>query len=296
VANVSTETTWPRASSLLTSGSTPGRRQAAVVGVSTYATSISPRSALSTPIAIRAALERYSTWSHRLQLDLAEHWSVHDLGDVEQPDALGGSERVAASLARRGEAEVTFVLGGDNAATWHALSSVETWSWGLITLDAHYDLREGQSNGSPVRQLLEQGLDPTRVIQVGLNDFANSAHYARRACDLGLGAITRDELRRVSPEAAAARALEVAGSKPGPIYLDIDLDVCDRSVVPGCPAAMPGGLSADELRRLVSAICRDPRVQMVDLTEIDVERDENERTVRLAALLMLDALAGRLES
>jgi len=54
------------------------------------------------------------------------------------------------------------ILGGDNAATWHALRALSGGDYsniGLVTLDAHLDMRDGVSNGSPVRQLLEEGLD-----------------------------------------------------------------------------------------------------------------------------------------
>ena len=50
----------------------------------------------------------------------------------------------------------------------------------LVTIDAHYDLRDGVSNGSPVRRLVESGLDPRRIVQIGIADFANSAAYACR--------------------------------------------------------------------------------------------------------------------
>ena len=71
------------------------------------------------------------------------------------------------------------------------------------------------------------------------------------------------------------------------------MDVCDRSVVPGCPAAAPGGLSADELRQFVRLLCASPQVHVIDVTEIDVARDApDERTVRLAALVVLEALSG----
>ena len=40
-----------------------------------------------------------------------------------------------------------------------ALSGGEYANYGLVTLDAHLDMRDGVSNGSPVRQLLEDGLD-----------------------------------------------------------------------------------------------------------------------------------------
>src|SRR5690606_11035244 len=68
-------------------------------------------------------------------------------------------------------------LGGDNAATVPVARAV--WgsripAAGLVTLDAHHDLRDGHSNGSPVRELIEAGLDGSRIVQVGIEPFANS--------------------------------------------------------------------------------------------------------------------------
>lgn len=63
--------------------------------------------------------------------------------------------------------------------------------------------------------------------------------------------------------------------------------------MPGCPAAAPGGLSADELRRFTRTVCADSRVKAIDITEIDVEKDSiDQRTVRLAALIVLEVLNG----
>ena len=269
----------------------------ALVGVPTFATSLSPRSATSTPLAIRAALALYSTWSLLDRVDLAEVVALVDYGDVLDPDGEGGGERVAALLSLvASDVALTIVLGGDNAATWHslrALSAGDSDSFGLITLDAHLDLREGRSNGSPVAQLLDEGLDPRHVVQVGLGDFSNSAPYAQRALASGITLIARDAFRRDAISALAARAIDVAGAGGRSIYVDIDLDVCDRSVVPGCPGAAPGGLSADDVRHFVREVTSSPKVVAIDITEIDVERDARDRrTVRLAALLVLEALAG----
>jgi formiminoglutamase len=188
------------------------------------------------------------------------------------------------------------LLGGDNALTWRAMSALardQLGDWGLITLDAHLDLRDGRSNGSPVRQLLEEGLAGSHVVQVGLADFSNSAAYARNARDAGVTIIARHELRRRSIADVAAEALATAGAGGRRVYVDIDMDVCDRSVVPGCPAAAPGGLSADELREFVRIVSSDAQVSALDVTEIDVARDaRDERTVRLGALVVLEALAG----
>ncbi len=164
---------------------------------------------------------------------------------------------------------------------------------GLITIDAHHDLRDGCSNGSPVRRLIEAGLPGANVVQIGIADFSNSAAYAARARDLGIHVVHRSELRRRHLEDVAIAALEVAGADGRPIFVDIDVDVCDRAEVPGCPASAPGGISADDLRHLAFLLARDPRVSAIDITEVDAAADAPDgRTVRLAALLVLEAAAG----
>jgi formiminoglutamase len=162
-----------------------------------------------------------------------------------------------------------------------------------VTLDAHHDLREGRSNGSPVRRLIEAGLDPHRIVQVGIADFANSRAYRERAKDLGITVVHRDELHDRPISAVVAEALEIAGAGGGAIHVDLDVDVCDRSVAPGCPASLPGGLQAHELRRFARLFAADDRVRGIDIAEVDVQADSADgRTVRLAALCVLEAIAG----
>ncbi len=288
---------WPSAASLVRTETVAGRRNIGMLGIFTYTTSVTPRSWHSTPAAVREALERYSTWSFTDSVDLADTMAIVDYGDVFDPDGPGGGDRVAAAMeSLDDELELVVVLGGDNAATWHALrglAGADLADYGLITLDAHLDLRDGESNGSPVRQLLEAGLDGRHVVQIGVADFSNSSFYASRARDAGITVIPRDALRAQPIEDVIVRALDIAGGAGRRVYVDIDMDVADRSVAPGCPAAAPGGLSADELRRAVRSITADPRVRAIDITEIDVGRDSaDERTVRLAALLVLEAIAG----
>ena len=291
------DSNWPSAATLVHPTPRDEKRTVSLFGVSTFATSLSPRSATSTPQAVRSALEKFSTWSFRDRVDLGDDVVLIDHGDVEDPDGPGGHERVAAVLAAAEESAVLrVVLGGDNATTWHAMSALATDhfdDFGLITLDAHLDMREGRSNGSPVRQLLEEGLDPHHVVQVGIDDFANSPHYAQAALASGVTIIERDAFHHDDPATLARRALEVAGGAGRKVYVDIDLDCADRSTVPGCPAALPGGLSADELRNFVREVCSNESVVAIDFTEVDVERDSaDQRTVRLVALLVLEALAG----
>lgn len=276
----------------------------ALLGVPAWRTSLSPTGAHATPAAIREALRRYSPAlmpdrgsAPREEAEDLGVLTLVDAGDVDEPDGPDGEARVRAVAAAASErSTVVMALGGDNSLTTPvALGVWGDWlpTAGLITLDAHYDLRDGVSNGSPVRRLIEAGLDGRRVVQIGIADFANSRHYAERAEDLGITVVHRDELHRRPIADVFAEALEIAGAGGGPVHVDLDVDVCDRSVAPGCPASVPGGISAWELRAAARAAGAAAAVSSVDLAEVDATADAADgRTVRLAALCVLEVAAG----
>jgi formiminoglutamase len=285
---------WPRASGWVTPGD--GSCDVMLLGVPANRTSISATGADTTPAAIRAALTRYSTYSWAHDIDLARLHAL-DAGDVDEPDGSEGEARVMSRVRELVErTRLLVALGGDNSITYSVARGVfgdDVASGGLITLDAHHDLRDGISNGAPVRRLVEAGIAGANIVQIGIADFSNSREYAARARDLGITVVTRDALRRRPISDAMSEALAIAGGGGGPIHVDLDVDVCDRAVVPGCPAAAPGGLTADELRQVAFQAGRSPRVHSLDITEIDASADApDQRTVRLGALLVLEAACG----
>jgi len=291
--SLSADPRWPRAGDWPAPTGDSARDGAidlALVGLPTYATSLSATHANETPAAVRAGLRYYSEFTDR-PLDLR----FADFGDAHDPD---GDEDAATALIARAAAvsRLVVALGGDNAATVPA--ALGTWGTriataGLVTLDAHHDLRDGRSNGSPVRRLVEAGLAGTRIVQVGIADFANSADYAARAADYGITVIRRDALHGRPMDDVMAEAVEVAGAAGGPIHVDFDVDVCDRSVAPACPASLPGGLAAHELRAAVRAATTHGAVESIDFAEVDATADTPDaRTIRLVALCVLEAAAG----
>ena len=286
---------WPRAGDWPVWA--PGAwADAVLVGIPTWRTALSPGAAYTTPAAIRDALRYYSD-DALARPEGSGRLVVLDAGDVREPDGSGEEAATARVAEIASRASLVIVLGGDNAATVPA--ALGAWgariaTAGLVTLDAHHDLRDGVSNGSPVRRLLEAGLSGERVSQLGIEPLANSRAYATRAAEHGITVVTRAELRSTPIETAMTAALDRAASAGGPVHVDLDLDVCDRSVAPGCPASVPGGLSAHELRLAARLAGAHPAVTSIDLTELDAERDTaDQRTVRLAALCVLEALAGR---
>lgn len=278
---------WPRAHALITSAHSP----VGLIDIPAHKTSISETSAHLTPGAIREALKRYSTFSYSSFQEITT--TLEDLGAIEDPDS---NEEETTKKIKDANKSLTICLGGDNSITYAAALGVygeELNTAGLITFDAHHDLRDGVSNGSPVRRLIEAGLNPKNIVQVGINDFSNSYEYAKLAKDLGISVISRSTLEHIGIQEACNLALGVAGGAGGKVFVDLDVDVCDRSVVPACPAAAPGGISAYQLRQAARLLAAHPQVRGMDITEIDAGRDsEDQRTVRLGSLLVLEMLSG----
>jgi arginase family enzyme len=275
---------WPRAQSLFkTIVDSP---DVTLFGIPASKTSISPTSAHLTPDAIRNALLRYSLAHSNPRVDL-ENLSVKDAGNIASPD---DDEIASIDHIKKisDESKMIIALGGDNSVTYSGFTGSS--ATGLITLDAHYDLRDGISNGSPIRRLIESGLDGKKVVQIGIADFSNSPEYSKRAKDFGITVIPRSSLRSRSASDVWEEAISIAGNR---VYVDFDMDVCDRSVVPACPAAAPGGISADEIRQFGFLAGSSPQVIGADITEIDAAKDStDERTLRLAALIVLELIAG----
>ncbi len=288
---------WLNAAQWLAAGPGEGDVDVAVVGVPAFATSLSTSGAHSTPNAVRRALSRLSTWCASRRIDLGQEIVAWDVGDVDDPDdGVEGEWRTQAATATAvAKSRLVVALGGDNSIT-HPVTVGACGAGlpvaGLVTLDAHHDMREGRSNGSPVRRLLDAGLAAERVVQVGIADWGNSKSYDDEATARGITVIRRGEVAERGVGACMRDALDVAGAAGGPVCVDLDLDVCDRAVAPACPASLPGGLSAAEVLQAAFVAGADPRVRVVDVTEVDATTDYDGRTVRLAAMCLLEVAAG----
>lgn len=276
---------WPRASEWLKDGK---QGELGIIGIPAYKTSISPTQAHFTPASIRLALAKYSTYSVQWKRGL-EGVSLTNFGDVKDPDANENRTIFAISEAV-GSTSLLIALGGDNSITYAVALGAQADA--VITFDAHHDVRDGHSNGSPIRRLIEAGIPGNRIVQIGIADFANSEIYSQWAKEQGIHVITRDRVAEIGMPAAVSQALAHLDGVQR-IHVDVDVDVCDRSAVPACPASIPGGLSAAELRKGVQLVAADPRVRTLDITEIDAAADTpDQRTIRLGALLVLEAALG----
>jgi formiminoglutamase len=285
---------WPNLADLLVHD-----REASIglVGAPLAAGSVTPGRCDLAPGLLRKTLRRIGRYNvdtrHELSAGIRDHGDV-DLFDLSIEAAFEPiREAVAASVA--GHA-LTLLIGGNNAVTRpgvHALG-LPLDKVGLVTLDAHFDMRdtsEGLSNGNPVRALIDDGLPGANIAQIGLAPFANGKAMHDDALAVGNLAITVGEVRQQGILVAVERALEHVAHCQA-IFVDCDIDVIDRSQFPAAPGARPGGITSDMFFTAARVFAAEPRVRIIDLTEWDPPLDPSDLSALTAARWLAEVLSG----
>lgn len=250
------------------------------------------------PRAIREALSSFGTWDGEREVA-----PVLDLGDVSIPTMNGAAAHARIEDAARRVFEAgarPIFLGGDHGITGSLIRGLaaarpDTFL-ALATVDAHLDVREyddeaSLSSGTPFRRALETPvLEGNRVAMLGLRRFANSRFYLEWAATRGIQLTTVDEIATHGAERAAKAALYRATTGADALYLSIDMDAADASAAPGVSAPGIGGLSAREMIGIVRTLATDPRLVAADIMETSPPYDQDGRTAKLAARLLLELM------
>jgi formiminoglutamase len=293
---------WPRASAWLAGEFTmPSELGLAVIGAPLRLGSITPGRCDLAPEAVRAALRKFSVYDIESDGDL-RRLAAHDLGDLPladmKPEDAFEPLRDAVRNALAGAGAVV-VIGGDNAVTRPGVHGIAASleECGLITVDAHFDLRDlsnGLTNGNPVRALLADGLPGEHIAQIGIQPFANSQAYAQVATDAGITVVTMSQIRAHGVERLLTESLDDLSARVKHIYVDLDIDSLDRIFAPATPGSRPGGLTPYELRRVAWLCGAHPKVRAIDLVEVDPTQDVADATVMATASCLLSFASGLL--
>ncbi len=230
------------------------------------------------PSALRAALARYGSAEPS-----GFAWpSVCDAGDVEPAgDDLHESHRRVTEAVRviMEAGRLPLGIGGGHDLTYPFVRGVQQAigrPMAGVYFDAHLDVREEIGSGMPFRRLIEGG-HCERLDVHGLDAMANSREHIDWFCAHG---------GRVDPHGP---------SGPWPeddVFVSFDLDVIDQSCAPGVSAMNPAGWSPAQSCVWVRAAGQCDRVRCFDVMELSPPNDEQGRTARLAARLVLEFIRG----
>jgi len=201
-------------------------------------------------------------------------------------------ERIAVTTGRiLGEGHIPVLLGGEHTVSNGAFTAMNRWYGpetgrvGIVQIDAHGDLRDSYE-GSPY----------------------SHACVMKRALDMGFP-IYQLGIRSLSPEEIELRMkreipcldgpdlcshplvteVKLPDDFPDKVYLTIDVDGLDPSVIPGTGTPEPGGLGWYQTLSLIESVARQRRIigfDCVELAPLEGSRISEFTTARLVYQVM----------
>ncbi|MDD3264103.1 MAG: arginase family protein, partial [Candidatus Nanoarchaeia archaeon] len=160
----------------------------------------------------------------------------------------------------------------------------------FIVFDAHPDLMDDFSPPSQegyLRNLIEEDIiKPENVILIGIRnwdtqeiDYINSKKIKYFTSKM----IFEKGIKEVVNE-----ILKIIEKKENKIYLSLDIDVVDPIEAIGTGYIEHGGMSSREIIYFIQKIKETKKIQMIDLVEINPQKDINDITSKLGAKLVTE--------
>jgi len=220
-----------------------------------------------------------------------------DLGDVDTSGGLESAHErlhsVVSALLR--EDKKVMVLGGGNDISLpdaHACADV-LGEIAAINMDAHLDMRKADRvhSGTPYRNLIEGGhLKSQNFHEVGIQAQVNSPHYLDDAAHLAVNIHTLSHIMQHGADMYFDSLFELLDNKP--LFAGLDMDSVRASDAPGVSAPSPIGFTAEEVMNFAARCRAYGKTAVFEITEVNPDMDVDNRTARLAALVLYTYLYG----
>ena len=225
-----------------------------------------------------------------------------DLGNIVcEGDDLESAQRQFAEIIQycHQQGHKTIALGGGHEIAWaHFQGLAPQYSkLGIINFGAHFDLlphQKGQpgTSGTPFSQIAgfcEEYNLPFNYCCIGIQKFGNTPSLFERARELKVHYLFAEELHNNS-YARQIAFLDDYMLNLDQIYLTISLDVLAECFAPGVSAPQPMGLTPWQILPLLKYIIQSGKVVSLDIAELSPPLDQEQKTARLAALIIAELL------
>ena len=240
--------------------------------------------------------------SQLAKLPCPMHGPYLDLGTIIcEGDALESAQNQFAELIQfcHQHGHKTVALGGGHEIAWaHYQGLTPHYSkLGIINFDAHFDLRPYQkgdpgTSGTPFSQIAafcEERHLPFDYCCIGIQKFGNTPTLFQRANELNVNYLFAEDLYEKS-QAWQIAFLDDFMLNLDHIYLTICLDVLAECFAPGVSAPQTMGLTPWQILPLLKYIIQSGKVVSLDIAELSPPLDQEQKTARLAALIIAELL------
>jgi agmatinase len=228
------------------------------------------------PAAIMDASTQVELFDEEFGCEPASDYGVHTMepldADRESPEESieAIADRVAGILSEEPGPEVLAILGGEHSISAGTARALERVAGAddlvAVQIDAHADLRDSYE-GTPFSHACagRRILDVCPVFQVGIRNISAEGDEFRQGCDRVHTVFSGDA------GAADGGFLEdLAGFVHGKrVFLTIDLDGLDPSVIPAVGTPEPDGISWERTLDVAKTVSREAeRVPVFDVVEL----------------------------
>jgi agmatinase len=193
---------------------------------------------------------------------------------VSRPDAYHAAVRKVAETVV-GEGKIPVGLGGEHSVTWGLYQAVRQReaAFTVLHVDAHLDLRstwQGSraSHACILRRIADDGA-PT--VHVGVR--SGPREEWEFASTRGLAVFPGREIVRQPDESWIPKVVEAIRTPE--VYVTVDVDGFDPSVIPGTGTPEPGGLGFWQGMALLRAVAGERRVIGFDVVELEPRADSH---------------------
>ncbi|MFQ6020788.1 MAG: arginase family protein [Candidatus Aenigmatarchaeota archaeon] len=215
----------------------------ALLGICYDKTQTLRKGAAKAPKLIRKIFPKLETYLSGV--DLSEAF-VEDLGNISPKNIKDLMKKTFEKLNTK---KFPIIIGGEHTITLATVKKLKPKT--IVVLDAHPDCENKNDHSGIVRKLIEDGY---RVILYGVRTFSKKEEEF----------IRKNRIKMAS--------LKYLKNIKGPIYLSIDFDVLDPSIIPSVGNPEPNGLSFEQVLKVIRILSK--KLIAVDFVEFTPTKND----------------------
>lgn len=251
------------------------------------------------PAEIRNCSRLLRPFNPAQEVDIFEHCSVVDYGDVDVVPGFVEKtyDKIVEQMQPVFDARIIpIAMGGDHSVTLAELraASKKYGKLALVQFDSHCDVwdeyfGEKYNHGTPFRRAVEEDLlSPEHSIQLGIRGSVYSPSDLDAARGLGFELATTREIASMGIDKTIERIRQRVEEYP--VFLSFDIDFVDPAYAPGTGTPEVGGPTSREALDIVRGLAGLDFVGF-DVVEVIPQYDGGEITSLLAANIMYEYLS-----
>lgn len=194
---------------------------------------------------------------------------------------------------------IPIVIGGGHDISYGSVKALAQIykKIGQINFDAHYDVRpvvDGKiTSGTPFRRLLDEKIISGKsFVELGIHSPKNLPEHKQYLIDKNTTLVHLDKINKIGIKKALQVAFSIASKNTLATAFDIDIDGVQKRYAPGCSAPCVRGFTKRQILQATYLAGKDKSVKLFNLMEVSPVYDNKNKTIKLAAELILNFAIG----